>query len=382
MPTATLDAVGSPSSDALPTKTGSSSILKGADGKPLITYIGAEYCPYCAAERWSLAVALSRFGTFSNLSGTHSSDSDVYPDTQTLSFYGSSYTSPYVDFQPVEEATNQPVGEQLPDPADADGGAERAAGQATTRGEHPVPRYREPLRRHRAPASRRRCWRGCPGARSRPQLNDPSSAVAQAIDGTANDITAAIMRGDRQPAKSVGSSADHCGDRPEAGGVTMAAYVDARRLPAGTALGAGRLARPVPGRGGNRVVSDSDALHRPGCAGLSRHRHRQLHARHDELVVRRARRPAGRARPPVGRGDDGTHVAVGLALRSRAGSSGARLVVSGAGAAMVLYLVYVELFRIGAICLWCTAMHVTAVCLFGVILAGRAASSPRVPAAT
>ncbi|MFZ0250521.1 MAG: vitamin K epoxide reductase family protein [Acidimicrobiales bacterium] len=54
---------------------------------------------------------------------------------------------------------------------------------------------------------------------------------------------------------------------------------------------------------------------------------------------------------------------------------GTRLVLSGAGAAMVLYLVYVELFRIGAICLWCTAMHVTAVCLFGVILAGRAASS-------
>ncbi|HEX4434361.1 MAG TPA: vitamin K epoxide reductase family protein [Acidimicrobiales bacterium] len=57
-----------------------------------------------------------------------------------------------------------------------------------------------------------------------------------------------------------------------------------------------------------------------------------------------------------------------------------RLVVSGAGAAMVLYLVYVELFRIGAICLWCTAMHVTAVCLFGMILAGRAASSGLPPA--
>ena len=61
---------------------------------------------------------------------------------------------------------------------------------------------------------------------------------------------------------------------------------------------------------------------------------------------------------------------------------GARLPVSGAGAAMVLYLVYVELFRIGAICLWCTAMHVTAVCLFGVVLAGRAASSSRDPAAS
>ncbi len=49
-----------------------------------------------------------------------------------------------------------------------------------------------------------------------------------------------------------------------------------------------------------------------------------------------------------------------------------RLGLGGAGALMVLYLVYVELFRIGAICLWCTAMHVTAVCLFGVILAARA----------
>jgi uncharacterized membrane protein len=58
---------------------------------------------------------------------------------------------------------------------------------------------------------------------------------------------------------------------------------------------------------------------------------------------------------------------------------GVRLAVSGAGAAMVVYLVYVELFRIGAICLWCTAMHVTAVCLFGVILGGRAASLHRVP---
>ena len=56
---------------------------------------------------------------------------------------------------------------------------------------------------------------------------------------------------------------------------------------------------------------------------------------------------------------------------------GARLAVSGAGAAMVLYLVYVELFRIGAICLWCTAMHVTVVCLFGVVLSGRPASSLR-----
>jgi uncharacterized membrane protein len=50
-----------------------------------------------------------------------------------------------------------------------------------------------------------------------------------------------------------------------------------------------------------------------------------------------------------------------------------RLGVAAAGVATVLYLVYVELFRIGAICLWCTAMHVAAVGLFGVVLAARAA---------
>jgi uncharacterized membrane protein len=48
-----------------------------------------------------------------------------------------------------------------------------------------------------------------------------------------------------------------------------------------------------------------------------------------------------------------------------------RLAGAAAGAAMVLYLVYVELFRIGAICLWCTGVHATAVILFGVILAAR-----------
>jgi uncharacterized membrane protein len=57
----------------------------------------------------------------------------------------------------------------------------------------------------------------------------------------------------------------------------------------------------------------------------------------------------------------------------------ARLAASGVGAAMVLYLIFVELFRIGAICIWCTAIHVIAVGLFGVILAARAASDTSLP---
>ena len=51
----------------------------------------------------------------------------------------------------------------------------------------------------------------------------------------------------------------------------------------------------------------------------------------------------------------------------------ARLVAAGLGAVMVLYLVYAELFGVGAICLWCTAMHVTTVSLFAVVLGARPA---------
>jgi uncharacterized membrane protein len=45
----------------------------------------------------------------------------------------------------------------------------------------------------------------------------------------------------------------------------------------------------------------------------------------------------------------------------------ARLAAVTAGAVFVLYLVWVELFRVDAICLWCTAVHVLAVALFAVV---------------
>lgn len=73
-----------------------------AGGKPEIVYMGGEFCPYCAAERWPLVMALSKFGTFSNLSSTKSSSTDTNPNTPTFSFYGSTYTSPYLTFTPVE----------------------------------------------------------------------------------------------------------------------------------------------------------------------------------------------------------------------------------------------------------------------------------------
>lgn len=77
------------------------------DGKPEILYIGAEYCPFCASQRWPLVIALSRFGTFSRLGLTTSSASDVYPSTPTLSFHGSTYSSDAISFVAVETETNQ-----------------------------------------------------------------------------------------------------------------------------------------------------------------------------------------------------------------------------------------------------------------------------------
>ncbi len=76
--------------------------LVGPHGKPEIFYWGAEFCPYCAAERWPMVVALSRFGSFSKLPETTSSSTDVDPNTATFTFHGSVYSSQYVDFVPLE----------------------------------------------------------------------------------------------------------------------------------------------------------------------------------------------------------------------------------------------------------------------------------------
>jgi len=75
-------------------------------GKPEVLYVGAEYCPFCAAQRWSMIVALSRFGTFTGLKTVHSSSIDVDPNTPTWTFYGSKYTSNYINFTAVEETSN------------------------------------------------------------------------------------------------------------------------------------------------------------------------------------------------------------------------------------------------------------------------------------
>jgi Domain of unknown function (DUF929) len=111
VPASTLAAVGNGGGavTAMPKSISGSPLT--ANGKPEMLFIGAEYCPYCGAERWAMIVALSRFGTFTGLSTVHSSTTDTDPDTPTWTFVHATYTSQYLTFTSVEETTN------IPDPS-------------------------------------------------------------------------------------------------------------------------------------------------------------------------------------------------------------------------------------------------------------------------
>jgi Domain of unknown function (DUF929) len=78
-----------------------------AGGKPLLLYVGAEFCSYCAAERWAIVNALGRFGTFTGLTLTASATDEAFPATPSFSFHGARYTSKYVTLQAAELSSNQ-----------------------------------------------------------------------------------------------------------------------------------------------------------------------------------------------------------------------------------------------------------------------------------
>ncbi len=83
----------------------------GSKKLPEALFVGADYCPYCAATRWGIIVGLSRFGTFNGLFNMLSSATDVAPNTPTFSFVGKipsdvvTYTSKYLVFTPYETLT-------------------------------------------------------------------------------------------------------------------------------------------------------------------------------------------------------------------------------------------------------------------------------------
>jgi hypothetical protein len=170
-------------------------------GKPEVLYLGAEYCPFCAAQRWAMVSALSRFGTFSGLTTTHSSSTDSYPNTPTWTFYKSTYKSDYITFTPVEETTNYRIGnttntsvnyQTLQTPT----AAQTALGAAyDPSGSIPFIDMGNKYVQigNLAPLSPTlltgKSWSQVGAA-----MNDPSSALGQAIIGNANYMTAAICK--------------------------------------------------------------------------------------------------------------------------------------------------------------------------------------------
>jgi hypothetical protein len=78
-----------------------------AKGLPEVAYVGAEFCPYCALERWSLIVGLSRFGKWSNLHTIRSSVYDSPSNVPTFTMaYGAKLSSPYLIFYGREYQSN------------------------------------------------------------------------------------------------------------------------------------------------------------------------------------------------------------------------------------------------------------------------------------
>jgi thiol-disulfide isomerase/thioredoxin len=109
VPASTFDTVGVSSPDVpvtFPARAKDQPMLMWADShgvkRPTVFYYGAEYCPFCAGERWPMIVALSRFGTWNGLYDMLSSHTDVYPDTPTFSFLHFVYQSQYINFSSVE----------------------------------------------------------------------------------------------------------------------------------------------------------------------------------------------------------------------------------------------------------------------------------------
>jgi len=199
VPPAALDAVGTGTANNPPTAVTAPSLRQG--GKPRVLYIGAEYCPYCAAQRWAVAQSLSRFGTWTGLGQTTSSATDVDPSTATLSFHGATLTSRYVTFTGVETTTNQPAGTGY-QPLDTPTGADAALMRT-----YDAPPYLPSGSSGGIPFLDIGGVYVSSGASYDPQLlagktqqqiaaslKNPADPIAQAVDGAANAITAAICK--------------------------------------------------------------------------------------------------------------------------------------------------------------------------------------------
>lgn len=68
-------------------------------GKLFVFFMGAEYCPYCAAERWAVVRSLQKFGQWEGLKQTISAARDEpYLNLPTYDFTNATYNSSHIEF--------------------------------------------------------------------------------------------------------------------------------------------------------------------------------------------------------------------------------------------------------------------------------------------
>ena len=187
----TLNTVGpGPAAVTSPTPVSSSAPLT-LNGKPEVLYMGAEYCPFCAAERWSLIVALDKFGSFSGLGLTQSAGTpEIYPNTATLTFRNATYTSSYISFVSVEQTDRNHAALQTPT-------ANETAVMKLYDQQQSIPfvdianRYVQVGSQFSPSVLANANW-----TQIASQLNTPTSAYAMNIDGAANRIISEICKVD------------------------------------------------------------------------------------------------------------------------------------------------------------------------------------------
>jgi len=68
-------------------------------GKIFVFFVGAEFCPYCAAERWAIVRSLQKFGQWDGLKQTISAARDQpFLNLPTYDFTKATYNSPHIEF--------------------------------------------------------------------------------------------------------------------------------------------------------------------------------------------------------------------------------------------------------------------------------------------
>ena len=194
----TLNIIGTPSGVSAPVKISGSPLTSG--GKPEVFYVGGEFCPFCAIERWAMIVALSHFGTFTGLEYMLSSSTDLNPNTPTFTFAHANFTSSYISFVAVEEygRAGQSDVRQTLTPAQTSLVAQYDTCSAPGGGTGGIPfidianQYAVNCgAQFQLPAIAGGNWTQVASV-----LNDPSNSYAQLIDGAANYLISAICNVD------------------------------------------------------------------------------------------------------------------------------------------------------------------------------------------